>query len=90
MNYETVKENRSDLQLRLQVILDDCARNLNRLHDWAERTSKDRDSRLWGYKEGAFDAYLKMAFYIIGVAHSARIDLDGTRLDRATERGDFL
>lgn len=75
---------------RLQVILDDCARKLNRLHDWAERTGADRGSYTYGTKEGAFDAYLKMAWYVLGVAETARIDLDTTRLDRATERGDFL
>lgn len=75
---------------RLQQVLDDCARNLTRLHDWAERTSKDRDSRLWGYKEGLFHAHHSMAYYVIGVAHSAGVTLDGTQLDRALERGDFL
>jgi len=75
---------------RLQQVLDDCARNLNRLHDWAERTSKDRDSRLWGYKDGQFDAHHSLAYFVIGVAHSAGVTLDGSRLDRALERGDFL
>lgn len=80
----------SDTRVRLQQILDECARQMERDHDWAERTSVDREARRWVEKQGRFDAHYQMAYYVIGVAHSAGIDLDGTRLERALERGDFL
>lgn len=75
---------------RLQQVLDECARVLERLHDWAEHTMIDRDSHLWGERQGRFFVAHQMAYFVLGVAHSAGTKLDATRLERALERGDYL
>ena len=80
----------AEIGARLQQALDECARKIYRIHDWAEQTTADRGSQGFGYKEGKFDQALELAYFVIGVAHSAGVTLDATRLDRATERGDFI
>ena len=75
---------------RLQQILHECARKMERLHDWAERSTADRQSYTHAHKAGEFTAHYHTAYFVIGVAHSAGLDLDHTVLDRALERGDFL
>lgn len=74
----------------LQQLLDECARQLRRAHDWKERTGADTGSLMYARKEGVFDTYLHHAHYLIGVANRAGLSLDETALDSALERGDFL
>jgi len=80
----------AEVRARLQQALDECARKLHRIHDWAEQTTADRGSHGFGYKEGKFDQALELAYFVIGVAHSAGVTLDATNLDNATMRGDFI
>lgn len=74
----------------LQQLLDECARQLRRLHDWKERTNFDTGSLRYSYNEGRFDAYLHHAHYLLGVANNAGVTLNESALDIALERGDFL
>lgn len=75
---------------RLQQVLNDCARHLEKLHDWTERTNAERESFAWGYREGQFDMARNIAYFTLGVSNDAGVTLDETRLDRAMQRGDFL
>lgn len=75
---------------RLQQILNECAWQMQRLHDWKERSNADRQSYTHANRDGQFDMAYKLASFVQGVAHDADVALDYSRLDKALERGDFL
>lgn len=74
----------------LQVIMDDQAAKMIRLHDWAKTTAADRDSAVFGYKQGQFSQAQVTAHYVDGKATALGLALDHALLDGAQEKGECL
>lgn len=74
----------------LQVILDDQAMKMVRLHEWAKTTAADRDSAVFGYKQGQFSQAQTTAHYVDGKATALGLALNHALLDGAQEKGEWL
>jgi len=69
---------------------DDQAAKMIRLHKWAKTTVADRDSAVFGYKQGQFSQAQTTAYYVDGKATALGLALDHALLDGAQEKGEWL